>query len=69
MGTIKVIELIGSSAKSWEEAASNAVREAAATVSGIVGVEVAAQTAKVSGDRITEYRSTVKVAFAVKGDR
>jgi len=69
MGTIKVIELIGASKESWEEAAANAVREAAETVSGIVGVEVTAQTAKVSGDRISEYRSTVKVAFAVKSHR
>ncbi|MBN1195793.1 MAG: dodecin domain-containing protein [Candidatus Aminicenantes bacterium] len=69
MSTVKVIELIGSSARSWEEAAANAVREAAETVSDIVGVEVTAQTAKVSGDHITEFRTTVKVAFKVKSQR
>jgi len=69
MGTIKVIEIIGSSGTSWEEAAANAVREAAETVSGITGVEVIAQTAKVKGDSISEFRSTVKVAFAVKSNR
>jgi len=69
MDTIKVIELIGASATSWEDAAAQAVKEAAETVSGIVGVEVTAQTAKVSGERITEYRTTVKVAFKVKSRR
>ncbi|HDP94496.1 MAG TPA: dodecin domain-containing protein [Candidatus Aminicenantes bacterium] len=69
MSTVKVIELIGASDKSWEDAAANAVREASETVSNIVGVEVTAQTAKVSNSRITEYRSTVKVAFRVKADR
>ena len=69
MSTVKIIELIGSSDKSWEEAAANAVREASETVSNIVGVEVTAQTAKVSGNHITEYRTTVKVAFKVKSQR
>lgn len=69
MTTIKIIELIGTSEKNWEDAANNAVQEAAETVTGITGLEVANQTARVENGRIVEYRTNVKVAFKVKGNR
>jgi flavin-binding protein dodecin len=69
MHTVKVIELIGTSDKSWEDAANNAILEAAETVKGITGLEVMAQTAKVDNEGITEYRTTVKIAFVVKDNR
>lgn len=66
MKTIKVIELIGTSKKSWEDAANNAVKEAQETVSGITGVEVVGQTARVENGVIAEYRANLKLAFLVK---
>ena len=66
MKAIKIIELIGTSKKSWEEAANNAVEGAAATVEGITGVEVVGQTAKVKNGKIIEYKTTIKIAFLVK---
>ena len=69
MTTIKVIELIGTSDKNWEEAANNAVKEANESVKGITGLEVVAQTAKVNGGEIVEYRTNVKVAFLVQDNR
>jgi len=69
MTTIKVIELIGTSTKTWEDAANNAVKEAQETINGITGLEVVAQTAKVDGGKIVEYRTTVKVAFLVQDNR
>ena len=69
MTTIKVIELIGTSGKNWEDAANNAVKEAQETVKGITGLEVVAQTAKVEGGEIVEYRTNVKVAFRVRDNR
>ena len=66
MATIKVIELIGTSKKSWEDAANNAVKEAQETVSGITGLEVVAQTARVENGVIAEYRANPKLAFLVK---
>lgn len=69
MTTIKVIELIGTSAKNWEDAANNAVKEAQETVKGITGLEVVAQTAKVEAGEIVEYRTNVKVAFLVQDNR
>jgi len=69
MTTIKVIELIGTSPKNWEDAANNAVKEAQETIKGITGLEVVAQTAKVQGGEIVEYRTNVKVAFLVQDNR
>lgn len=69
MTTIKIIELIGTSTKNWEDAANNAVKEAAETVADITGLEVANQTARVENGNIVEYRANVKVAFKVKSNR
>lgn len=69
MTTIKVIELIGTSPNTWEEAANNAVKEARETIKGITGLEVVSQTAKVDDGEIVEYRTTVKVAFLVRDNR
>jgi len=66
MNTVKVVELIGTSTKSWEDAASNAIKEAAETIKGITGLEVSSQTAKVKDGKIVEYRTTVKIAFLVE---
>lgn len=69
MNIIKVLELIGTSTKSWEDAAQNAIKEAHKTLEGISGLEVVAQTAKVENGKVTEYRTTVKIAFLVKTNR
>jgi flavin-binding protein dodecin len=61
----KVIELVGKSENSWEDAAANAVKAAARTLHDITGVEVMSMTAKVQDGKIVEYKTTVKIAFAV----
>lgn len=67
MKIVKVIELIGTSSRSWEDAANNAVKEVHETIQGITGLEVVAQTARIADGAITEYRTNVKVAFLVSG--
>lgn len=61
----KVIELIGTSAVSWEDAAAHAVKAASRSLHGISGIEVVDMTARVEDGKIVSYRTTVKVAFAV----
>ncbi|NYT21727.1 MAG: dodecin domain-containing protein [Methanomicrobiales archaeon] len=61
----KVIELIGSSPKGWEDAAANAVKEASKTVRNIKGVYLKGCTAKVKDNKIVEYRANVKISFVV----
>ena len=63
---VKVIELIGSSQKSWEDAVQNAIAEAAKTIKNIKGVHVKRCTAKVKANKIAEYNADVKIAFIVE---
>ena len=64
----KVLEVIGNSEKSWQDAAQVALDEAKKTIHGITGVEVGDMTAKVDPNtgNITEYHTAVKIAFGVK---
>ena len=62
----KVIRVIGSSSDSFAKAADAAVQEAAKTVRDIRGADVVTMSAVVSNDRITEYRTTVDIAFGVE---
>ena len=62
----KVVTIIGSSPESFAKAADAAVQEAAKTLRGITGADVVSMSAEVEGDRITTYRTTVNIAFAVE---
>ena len=63
---VKVIELIGTSTKSWDDAAANAIKAAAKTVRNIKGIDLKRCSAKVENNRIIEYRAIVKLAFDVE---
>jgi hypothetical protein len=63
---VKIIELIGSSPKDWEDAVKNALNEAAKTVDNIKSIYVKSCKAKVVNNEIVEYRAVVKIAFVVK---
>ena len=69
MSVIKIVELVGSSPTSWEDAAKNAVDEASETLRDIGGLDVMGQTAIVKGGVITEYRVNVKISFLVENVR
>jgi flavin-binding protein dodecin len=64
----KIIEIVGSSDKSWQDAAQAALDESKKTIHGITGVEVVDMTAKVdpNSGNITEYHTAVKIAFGVE---
>ncbi len=66
MAVLKVIELVGTSPNSWEEATKNAVDKAALTVRGIVGADVVGQNVVVKNGAISEYRVDIKLAFLVE---
>jgi flavin-binding protein dodecin len=65
-GVAKVVTIIGSSPESFAKAADAAVQEAAKTLRGITGADVLSMSAEVADGRITEYRTTVNIAFAVE---
>jgi dodecin len=58
-----VIELIGSSSSSWEEAASNAVREAARTHADLRVAEVIEMDVLIDGGSIIAYRTKLRLSF------
>jgi flavin-binding protein dodecin len=62
----KVVTIIGSSTESFAKAADAAVQEAAKTLRGITGADVVSMSAEVEGDRISVYRTTVNIAFAIE---
>ncbi len=65
MAVLKVIELLSSSPKSWEDAAREAVKTAAKTVKAIRSVYVQDMSAVVNENKITEFRVNVKITFEV----
>ncbi|OWZ83981.1 dodecin family protein [Natranaerobius trueperi] len=65
METVKVVELVGESRHSWEDAVKNAVHDACKSIDNISGVEVYNMTAGVRDGELTEYKANVKVAFEV----
>lgn len=65
MAVSKVIDLIGNSTVSWEDAARNALAGAAKSLHGITHMEIVQYTAQVADDEIVEYRAFVKLAFVV----
>ena len=69
MAVVKIIELIGSSPNGWDEAAKNALAEAAKTIKNIKSIYVKRCNAKVENDKIVEYRAVVKIAFVVQREK
>lgn len=66
MALLKVIEILSNSSKSWEDATSNAVKEASKTVNNIASVNVTNFSTTVKNGKVDEYRVNVKITFAVK---
>ncbi|MDH5449121.1 MAG: dodecin family protein [Candidatus Bathyarchaeota archaeon] len=63
MAVVKIIELVGYSTSGWQDAAENALKEAAKTIRNIVGIDVVGSTAKVENNKIASYKTNVKIAF------
>ena len=63
---VKIVELMGVSDQSFDDAVGQAVKEAAKTIRNITGVEVIKSTAQVEDDEIVEYHVTVRLAFAIE---
>ena len=62
----KVVTIIGSSSEGFAEAAAVAVSQAAKTLRGITGADVLSMSAVVENDRITQFRTTVNIAFGIE---
>ena len=64
----KVIELVGTSTKSWEQAATSAVERAAKTLRDLRVAEVTDQDMVIEKGKVKAFRTKVKVSFKFEGD-
>lgn len=63
----KIIELVGTSTKSWEDAAKTAVEKASKSLKELRIAEVITLDMKVEGNKVVAYRARVKVSFKYMG--
>jgi hypothetical protein len=63
MSVYKVIELVGTSATSWEDAAKTAVETAAKSVRDLRVAEVTELDLQLDDGQVAAYRAKVKVSF------
>jgi len=61
--TYKIIELVGSSNSSWEDAAKNAVETAAKTLRGLRIGEIKELDLKIDNGKVVSYRARVNLSF------
>jgi dodecin len=59
----KLVEVIGTSTQSWEDAAKHAVETAALTLRDLRIAEVVKMDMKVEEGKVTEYRTRVLLSF------
>jgi len=59
----KIIELVGTSKKSWEEAAKVAVEKAAKSLRELRIAEVDELDLRIENGKVVAYRARVKVSF------
>ena len=67
VGVIIIREMVGSSPRSWSDAARQAVATASKTVRNIRTIEVVRQTAKIEDGDIVEYQVELKIGFEYEG--
>jgi len=61
--TYKIIELVGSSSSSWEDAANNAIETAAKTLRGLRIGEIKELDLKIDNGKVVAYRARVNLSF------
>ncbi len=64
----KVIELVGSSSESWEQAAQAAIETAAKSIRDMRIAEVVEQDLHIEDSKIKAYRIKIKVSFKYHGE-
>jgi flavin-binding protein dodecin len=67
VGVIIVREMVGTSPRSWSDAARQAVATASKTVRNIRSVEVVKSTARIEDGEIVEYQVQLKIGFEYEG--
>lgn len=66
MAVMKVIEVLSSSTKSWEDATATGVKKASKSINNIKSAFVQSQSVTVNDGKVAEYRVNLKLTFEVK---
>jgi hypothetical protein len=66
MAVYKKIEVVGTSKKSFADAAQAAIAEAGKTVKNMSWFEVAEMRGAIKGDKVSEFQVTVRIGFKVE---
>jgi len=67
VSTYKIIEVVGTSEVSWEEAAKNAVEAASKTLRDLRVAEVTELDMKIENGKVAAYRARVSLSFKYEG--
>jgi dodecin len=62
----KIIEVVGTSPNSWEEAAMNAITAASKSLRDLRVAEISKLDLKVENGKVTAYRARVNVSFKLE---
>ena len=65
MAVVKIIELVGSSKTSTDDAAMQALKQAQSSLRNIRAVDIV--STGIRGENLDEYRAHVRVAFLIEG--
>ena len=65
MAVIKVIEVLGNSTISFEDAIQNVINEASKSVKNIKSVYLKDMQVSVNNNKISEYRVNTKITFGI----
>jgi len=62
-GVYKIVEVIGSSSTSWEDAARSAVKTASKSLRDLRIAEITKLDVKIEGGKITAFRARLSLSF------
>jgi flavin-binding protein dodecin len=65
LAVVKIIELVGSSKESTDDAAKQALSQASSSLRNIRAVDIV--STGIRGESLDEYRAHVRVAFLIEG--
>ena len=66
MSVVKIIQLVGESPDSWEDAANNVIKEAKATLRGITRIGIVEFDIRMKDNEVEMYRVRADVSFRIE---
>jgi hypothetical protein len=68
MSVYKIVEIVGTSPNSWEEAAKQVIETSTKSLRDLRVAEVSKLDMRIEQGKIVEYRARVKLSFKIEGE-